>query len=203
MAPATATGNLTPRAREIADAARALLESEGAQGLSMRAVAERVGIRAPSLYKHFADKQALEAAVISSGLAEWASQFESALERPADPLVALADTYRPFALAHPHMYRLLTERPLPRERLEPGLEERAAAPVIAAAGGDADLGRALWAFAHGMVSLELNDRFPADADLDAAWRDGIDAFRHNLRATAGRDGARVGAGSTRNSKGRR
>jgi hypothetical protein len=28
-----------------------------------------------------------------------------------------------------------------------------------------------------MVTLELNDRFPPGADLDAAWKRGIDAFR--------------------------
>jgi hypothetical protein len=37
--------------------------------------------------------------------------------------------------------------------------------------------RALWAFAHGMVMLELDHRFPADADLDAAWQAGIAAFQ--------------------------
>jgi Tetracyclin repressor-like, C-terminal domain len=34
-----------------------------------------------------------------------------------------------------------------------------------------------WASAHGMIMLELNGRFPPDADLDAAWRAGIAAFR--------------------------
>jgi hypothetical protein len=35
----------------------------------------------------------------------------------------------------------------------------------------------MWAFAHGMTILELDRRFPPDADLDAAWRRGLDAFR--------------------------
>ena len=46
----------TPRAREIAAIALDALETEGPDGLSMRRVAERLGIRAPSLYKHFTDK---------------------------------------------------------------------------------------------------------------------------------------------------
>ena len=37
--------------------------------------------------------------------------------------------------------------------------------------------RALWVFAHGMVMLELDHRFPPDADLDAAWRAGVAAFQ--------------------------
>ena len=48
--------------------------------------------------------------------------------------------------------------------------------VVRAAGGDRDLARAAWAFAHGMTILELNNRFPAGADLDAAWRRGMDSL---------------------------
>ena len=64
-----------------------------------------------------------------------------------------------------------------RSLLAAGVEERAAATVVAAAGGDGDLARAMWAFAHGMTILELDRRFPPGADLDAAWRRGLDAFR--------------------------
>ena len=71
----------------------------------------------------------------------------------------------------------MTERPIDRERLEPGVEDRAARPLVQAVGGDGDRARAVWAFAHGMTILELNGRFPPGADLDAAWRRGIDAFR--------------------------
>ena len=56
-------------------------------------------------------------------------------------------------------------------------EERAANPVVAAMGGDRDLARAVWAFAHGMTILELNERFPPGADLDTAWQRGLDSFR--------------------------
>ena len=34
----------------------------------------------------------------------------------------------------------------------------------------------MWAFAHGMVSLEIDGRFPPRADLDEAWRAGLAAF---------------------------
>ncbi len=71
----------------------------------------------------------------------------------------------------------MTERPLSRDKLSPGVEDRAQRPVIDAVGGDPDLARAFWAFAHGMVTLELGNRFPADADLDAAWNRGLQAFR--------------------------
>jgi AcrR family transcriptional regulator len=168
---------LSPRAQEIVTVARELLEQEGPEGLSMRRIADRLGIRAPSIYKHLRDKQALEAALISVGLAEAAELFEAAVRRGPDPLTALGAAYRDFALRHPHLYRLMTDRPLPRELLAPGVEARAAWPVVEAVGGDPDAARAAWAFAHGMVVLELNGRFPPDADLDAAWRRGLEGFR--------------------------
>ena len=168
---------LPPRAQEIVEAALGLLETEGADALSMRRVAERVGIRAPSIYEHLADKRALEAAIISRGFELQAAAFEHAVRDADDPTTALARAYRDFAAAHPHLYRLMTARELDRSLLAAGVEERAAATVVAAAGGDGDLARAMWAFAHGMTILELDRRFPPGADLDAAWRRGLDAFR--------------------------
>jgi AcrR family transcriptional regulator len=165
-----ASSALSPRAHEIVAAARELLEAEGPDGLSMRRIAERVGIRAPSIYKHLPDKQAVEAALISAGFEEWA---ELAAGTPEE----LGRAYRRYALAHPHLYRLMTERPLDRERLTPGVEERAARFFVEAVGGDEDTARAAWAFAHGMTILELNGRFPPDADLDAAWAAGLRTFR--------------------------
>jgi AcrR family transcriptional regulator len=172
----SAPDQLTPRAQEIVEAARGLLEEEGPDGLSMRRVADRLGIRAPSIYKHLPDKGALEDALISAAFAELAAAFEEVGEGP-DALDALARAYRSFAKAHPHLYRLMTERPLRRERLSPGVEERAALPVLRAAGNDPDLARAAWAFAHGMTILELDGRFPPGADLDAAWVRGLEGFR--------------------------
>lgn len=170
-----ASAELTPRAREIVDAARVLLDEEGPPGLSMRKIADRLGIRAPSIYKHLADKDALEAALISAAFEEQAAVFERAVARGGG-IPAIARAYRRFALRHPHLYRLMTTQPLKRELLAPGVEDRAAAPIVAAAGGDRNVARALWAFAHGMTLLELDGRFPPDADVDAAWRVGLRAF---------------------------
>ena len=203
------------RADEVVVAARRLLEEEGAGALTMRRLAEQLGIKAPSLYKHLPDKAALEAAIIATGLEEAAARFEQAVDSAttggaangdaardgsaagdaatdgpatggeaggdaagdgAAAISALAAAYREFALAHPHLYRLMHNGPLPRQHLPAGVEDRTAAPVLRVAGSRARA-RALWAFAHGMVMLELDQRFPPDADLDAAWEAGIRAFQ--------------------------
>lgn len=156
------------RVTQAVGVARELLEADGPDAVSMRAIADRMGMRAPSLYKHVPDKAALEVHLIAAALAE----FGAALHAAGPDLPALAQAYRSWATAHPHLCTLATAQPLPRDRLPEGLEDRAAAPLLEACGGDRDRARAAWAGAHGLVSLELADRFPPDADLDAAW----DAF---------------------------
>ena len=97
------------------------------------------------------------------------------MAREKRALESLARAYREWALAHPHLYRLATQGPLPRERLPVGLEAWAAEPVVRVSGSEAKA-RATWAFAHGMTILELDGRFPPSADLDAAWKAGIAAL---------------------------
>ena len=166
------------RVGQIVEAARDLLEREGRDALTMRAVAGRLGMRAPSLYKHVADKEALEALVIAEAFRDQgAATHEAVAGLPPRAsrrlaLEALGRAYRAWALDHPHLYRLATDGPLPRERLPEGLEAWAAEPLVRAAGSEARA-RAIWAFAHGMTILELDGRFPPHADLDEAWRAGL------------------------------
>jgi AcrR family transcriptional regulator len=172
----------SPRAAAIAAAARTILETEGREGLTMRALASRLGIRAPSLYKHVADKDELEALLIADAFRELGAALHAALDalgsrRPARRrgLEALAHTYRAWALAHPDLYRLATEGELPRDQMPAGLEAWTAEPLVVVAGGE-HAARAVWAFAHGMTILELDGRFPGGADLDEAWARGVAAF---------------------------
>ena len=164
------------RAREIVAVARDVLEREGPQALTMRRIAQVLGIRAPSLYKHVPGKDALEVAIVIAGFEEAAAAFEAATDGAAEPLAAFVAAYRAFAQGHPHLYRLMTDRPLPRADLPPGLEERTAAPLRGATGSPARA-RAAWAFIHGMVLLELTGRFPDDGMTEQAWQAGIAAMR--------------------------
>jgi AcrR family transcriptional regulator len=169
------------RVAEIVEAARDLLETEGPDGLTMRAVASRLHIQAPSLYKHVEGKEEMEVLLIAEAFRDQGAAMHAAVDglgrRPPRrvSLTALARAYRAWALAHPHLYRLATEGPLPRASLPEGLEAWTAEPLVRAAGSEARA-RAAWAFAHGMTILELDGRFPPDADLDQAWAAGIAAL---------------------------
>lgn len=163
------------RQQQIVEVAGRILAEEGREALTMRRLANELGIKAPSLYKHFPDKQAVEAALIDRGFLLWGEESRAAVERPGDPLLNLANAYRSLATQQPHLYRLLTDGPLDRERITPGIEDWSAEP-LGAAFADPERARAFWAFLHGMAILEIDGRFPPGADLDRSWHSGVDAF---------------------------
>lgn len=157
-------------------AARTIVEAEGAAALTMRALAAVVGLRAPSLYKHFPTKRAVEVAVIEQGLVELGHALHAALATPSAGAVAgLLGAYRQTARANPALYRLAATGPFPREDLPPGLEDWAGEPFLLAT-GDPWRAQALFSFAHGMVILELDDRFPPGSDVGRTWAAGAAAF---------------------------
>ncbi len=167
----------TPRATEVVAAAGSILEAEGPDALTMRRVADELGIRAPSIYKHLPDKAALCSALVEDAFAQLGAELHEAVD-PADPtgsVASLLAAYRRIGLEHPNLYRLATVGPLSRDLLPDGLEEWAGTPFFLVT-GEPHLAQALWAFAHGMVVLEIDGRFQDVSDLDRTWAQGAAAF---------------------------
>lgn len=163
---------------EMVAAAREVLETEGPEALTMRRVAARLGIREPSLYKHSRGRDELLAAVVASGMRELAEGRQEALRGAtgiADALVGLAAHQRQFAAEHPHLYRLMFDRPFPRELLAAQADAEAWRPVVELLGSEERVWAAL-AFAHGMLELERTGRLAPGARLEAVWRVGLEAF---------------------------
>lgn len=154
----------------IVAAGREILEANGLPGLTMQAVAQRVGVRAPSLYKRVRDREALHVAVATASVDDLTTRLEGA----GDDLSALARTYRAFAHAHPEGFRLLFLTAVPQEALE-----RSAAPVIracAAAVGDEDAldaARLFTAWATGFLQMELSGAFRLGGEVDRAFDYGL------------------------------
>lgn len=166
----------TPRALQIIGAARGLLEAVGPDGLTMRRLADELGIRAPSLYKHMGGRPALELALVETGLDESGLALHAAVAgSDGDPVGDLLGAYRSVGLANPELYRLMTSSSFPRDGLLPGLEAWAGEPFFLAV-GDPYLAQALWSFAHGTLILELDHRFLEGSDIDRTWRAGTEAF---------------------------
>jgi AcrR family transcriptional regulator len=167
----------SPRVAEIVGAARRILEDEGSAALTMRRLADELHMQAPSLYKHFSGKAEVEAALLAEGLFDIGDVTHAAIHTagPGRSLQSLLEVYRSHSRAHPNLYRLATSGTLDRDRLPGGLEEWAGNPWFVVT-GDSPTAQALWSFAHGMVILELDERYTPGSDLDRTWRAGAAAF---------------------------
>jgi AcrR family transcriptional regulator len=97
---------------EIIAATKALLAELGSSdAVSIRAVADAVGVTPPSIYLHFADKDALIQAVCEDVFAELDAVMVAAAEphqQPLDKMRAFGLSYVQFAIEHPEHYRLAT-----------------------------------------------------------------------------------------------
>jgi len=166
---------------QILAAARRLVERDGPAALSMQAVADAVGVRAPSLYKRFADRAALLGAVQRQVFAELGERLEVAAARPGPDyaLAAVADAYRAFARAHPHLYALMYSPDVPRDEAGDAARRAAAQPILSRLRDRVGLARALptarvlTAFVHGFVSMELAGAFRLGGDVDEAFAHGL------------------------------
>jgi AcrR family transcriptional regulator len=169
---------------EIVAAGRALLEVGGLDAVTMQAVAERVSVRAPSLYKRLPNRAALVAAIGDATVDDLARDLAPLSGDPdaASALRRIASAVRAFAAANPRAYELVFLRQPDESR--PAAERTAAAtaPVLSVVermvGRERalDAARLVTAFTHGFVSMELNGTFRLGGDLDEAFRYGVDVL---------------------------
>lgn len=184
-------------AAAIVAAARALLEEGGLDAVSMAAVAQRVGVRAPSLYKHHPDRDALIAAVATAVAEELGAELHAAL-RDAGPdataharLRALAHAYRDFARRAPRATSLLFAATTPRTAPRVEVLATAAQPVLNVAGDLAgpehalSAARVVTAFVHGFTSMETAGAFRLGGEVDAAFELGVDTLVAGLDRRTG------------------
>lgn len=168
-----------PTAERILRAARALFERDGAQGVSMRRVAEACGLTPMAIYRHFPNREALLKHISDDSFEEIArhwlarNQGGEALSR----VIALQRIYLDYALAYPHLFdhaflaRRADARRYPedfRAGLSPTLTIAADAVSEAMHAGqlrqdDAwEVAMTLWAHTHGLVALYRAGRFSYD-----------------------------------------
>ncbi|MGZ5198320.1 MAG: TetR/AcrR family transcriptional regulator [Telluria sp.] len=169
---------------KILSAARRLFENEGAGAVSMRRVAEAVGITPMAIYRHFSNREALLKQISDDAFAEVAANW-SAGAQYLDLMPALLhsmESYLDYALQHPHLYdysfsmRRDDARRFPEDfhaRRSPTLN--VVADVLATGihsgllreGDPWDFAMTLWAQAHGLIALYRAGRFSYD---DAQFR---------------------------------
>jgi AcrR family transcriptional regulator len=147
----------------VVEAARVLVERDGRAALGVRAVADALGVRPASLYKHVGDLAGLEGLLAEAAASAMADALDDALAAVppgadgAAAMRATADAYVGFAAERPALYALLTTPAAPDQ---PGAERKALwnrlLAVVGALTGDSDdtdAAVAVWAFLHGYAAL--------------------------------------------------
>jgi AcrR family transcriptional regulator len=165
-------------------AAERLLRTEGPHGLSLRRIAELAGTSTQAVYTQFGGKAGLADALYREGyrrLDEGLAEVDTTLE-PLERIRALSEAYRSNALAHPHLYEVMTGRPLPeydppaasrrraRRTLQPLIDALAEAVDRGELVGDPrEIAGRMWAAGHGFVSLVIHG-LDAAGDVEDRYR---------------------------------
>jgi AcrR family transcriptional regulator len=146
----------------LRDAARAILEEEGLNALSLRSVARRAGVSHAAPYRHYQSREAMLADIAVEGLERLRAELAQAASIPGDSserVVRLGGAYLRFASRHAGLLRLIFGSELPNRADYPGLAEATSliGEDIGRALGDAAAGLAVWAAVHGLAMLILEN----------------------------------------------
>lgn len=162
----------------IVAAARRIVATDGTAAVTMRRVADAIDYSPASLYAHFANREALLAALCAEGMHALRATLDAAAAtlatEPRTRLVALGEAYVAFALERPQTYRLMF---MQNETLTKAVFETAAssgddgaralalftacfeeligAGVLPRTADPASLCEASWTAVHGIASLRL------------------------------------------------
>lgn len=108
------------------EAATAHIEAEGHTGLTVRSLAQLLGVTTAAPYHHFADRRAILLAVAVETLIALIATLEGAAARCSEPeerLRAISNAFLDFADSHPRLFDLIYDSELTRPTLDPALEE--------------------------------------------------------------------------------
>ncbi|MEU7776938.1 TetR/AcrR family transcriptional regulator [Micromonospora parva] len=177
----------------VREAAR-LADEVGFSQLTLAALANRLGVALPSLYKHVRGAEALAQKLAALATAELATEMTTAAvgRSGGDALRAMANAYRGYAHRHPGRYPATQRVPDPAdpEHVEAG--ERAVGAVVAVlrgyglTGDDAvDATRALRSALHGFVTLEAAGGFGLPRDVDRSYQQLIASMDISFRSWPG------------------
>lgn len=203
------TGTARPRRKRAGhyhhgDLRRALIEqalrtiqSAGAEGLTLRGVGAALGVSRTALYRHFADKEALLAAVAREGFRMLREALREAWqgERGAAGFAAMGAAYLQFAVAHPAHYRVMFGRFVESGERDPELvceAEGAFGTLVEAlvalqreglARADDPLlqARFVWSVTHGIAMLAIDGQLHGHDDAIALNRYAAERIRAALQ----------------------
>jgi len=187
--------NKTTQSRIFA-AARHLFDQGGVEAVSMRRIAEKVGITPMAIYKHYPDKDALLNALMLDGFAAWEARVEKIRERaPLAWLHAMGEAFLDFALHEPRRYEAAFLLKASAARKYPGDFLAGRSPVISkfmvrveearAQGLIADVATIditinFTALTQGLVDMYRAGRFAGEAEFCNAYRKALNHCIHSF-----------------------
>ncbi|MEO8108228.1 MAG: WHG domain-containing protein [Actinomycetes bacterium] len=163
---------------KVETVAAAVVDEQGWDALTLAAVAGRLGVSVPSLYKHVDGMAGVRRALTLRAVSELGDQLVDAAVGRAGPdaLGPVALAYRDFARQHPGLYAATVVAPALGDVEHHAASNRILMPVLAMIAGYGvpgdqaiDAARALRATLHGFVSLELAGGFGLPVDVDASF----------------------------------
>ncbi|HEX9064293.1 MAG TPA: TetR/AcrR family transcriptional regulator [Streptosporangiaceae bacterium] len=171
----------------IVAAGRHLLEELGPDALTMRDVADMVGVRTPSLYKRVRSRADLFRLILEDVADELTVAIDAAVSSgdPAADLRAMLAAYRRLAHANPIAYTLMyAPQPVPgaterAERMSATLLRLAA--ELAGQRNALPAARTIVAWANGFITMELAGAFLLGGDVEQAWEFGLDRVLNAVR----------------------
>lgn len=188
--------------QRLLEVASTIIAEHGEAALSVRGAAADAGTTTAAVYSLFGSRQALIEQVVVEGFARFAAHL-AAVEHTDDPaadLTALGIAYRANALQNPHFYRVMFGLSFGAGPRNQGGETFAVLVAAVARAADCDQAEAriraqrVWAYVHGLVSLELIGLVEAPAASEAAASgaaggdpaddDGAAEFAQALRAAS-------------------
>jgi AcrR family transcriptional regulator len=168
----------------LLDAALHIVETQGTEALTLRAVARLAGVSQAAPYRHFANKEALLAGVAEEGFHSLMSAMRQSVQAcgdmPLGRLRAVGIGYVTFATSHPAHFRVMFGRDMADRSAFPTLRQVAGdtltivvdaiadcqrAGLVRSEEPAADLALTAWSSVHGLSTLLLDgvlDRPVAD-----------------------------------------
>jgi len=178
--------------RVVVEAER-IADEVGLSRLTLAALAESLGVRQPSLYKHIDGMAALQRSIAIRAKTELGEVLGRAAVGKAgdDAIRALSTAYRRWALEHPGRYSATVRAPVPGD----SEDEASSAAVVGVVfdvlagydlhGVDAiDATRALRSTLHGFIALESSGGFGLPVDIDRSFERLVDGLVVALKTFA-------------------
>lgn len=187
-------GNLR---RGLLDEALATIRAEGVDALTLREIGARLGVSRTALYRHFADKRALLAAVAAEGFLTLRQQLVTAWEegdRGRAAFEAMGVAYVRFAVANPSHYRVMFGGFVDPQASEPEWATEAAGAfealvdALAALRRDGrvrgddtvTMARFVWAVVHGVAMLGIDGQLREPGGVEELTRYAIERLRTGI-----------------------